>query len=281
MKIQALSKAEQSYLIRLISDLESGHARQWYWLEIAQSLPAAQKTRKATTMGIAIKVLGINACSPILHKMQLKGIGLYQRSGIKFTAFFKQKVSDALLFSGCLLALLQGFHRLPASLQFATWCLALGGAFWHLWQEFRSSQSTNNASILESDELPGAEASLGLPSIMLAAGVKAETSLQLVKGLKYDPDAVIAPLIQALPSIEPDADPSSKQKYLLAGFPWLVLGGINSWLIGVAPEYWGSVFALAMMAGLAYFTHRQRHTWLIMTGSWLSCFALASLVHYI
>ena len=51
MKIQPLSPSEQGTLMRQLSDLESGSARQWYWLEIAQKYPASEHTKKTKTLG--------------------------------------------------------------------------------------------------------------------------------------------------------------------------------------------------------------------------------------
>ncbi|MGL4995130.1 MAG: hypothetical protein ACRC6G_03035, partial [Deefgea sp.] len=154
-----LTPAEQGTLVRLLSDLESGSARQWYWLEIAQKYPASIVSKKTKISSIALYALGINACMAILAKLGIKGLNLYQTASQHFWGLAQHKANDALLFSGCVLSLLLGFNRLPASQQLALWCLALGGAAWQIW---RTVEQFTPPALPESDEesLPGAESSL-------------------------------------------------------------------------------------------------------------------------
>lgn len=277
-----LSDAEQCWLILLLSDLESGHARQWYWLEIAQTLSPATRTPRVHALGIVIRSIGINTCSNILIRLKIKGAHLYQRAANCQAEFFQQKLNDALLFSGSLMALLAGVQRLAASQQFAAWCLGLGGAAWQIWQVIRKNSARNTAETLEVENaLPGSEASLGLPSILLAAGIKPEVSLTLVKGLKNDCDAFLQPLLHNLPALAPSTEFSPLQKACVAAAPWLLLAYINSWIIGRLPHYWGVVGAFAWMTGMAIVSAKTPKAWHLLLASWLGCFGLASLSHSI
>ncbi|WP_348945464.1 hypothetical protein ABHF33_02375 [Chitinibacter sp. FCG-7] len=277
---KAFSLGEQKQIIQQISDLESGHARQWYWLEIAQALPAAEKTRRTKAMGICLKLFGIKLLSPILLKLDIRGLLLYQASARYITDFFRQKSNDALLFTGCMLALLLGFQRLPASLQFATWCLSLGGAGWQIIRVYR--QAKPRSADEQIDPLPGAESSLGLPSILLAAGVASGPSLALVKGIKHDPETFIGPLLQALPSLAPEHEASLPHQCMLASTSWLLLGVSNSYLLGLGNNYWGTAATFLWLALLAIGLHRkQRAAWILLITAWAGCFALASLAHYL
>lgn len=275
-----LTPAEQGTLVRLLSDLESGSARQWYWLEIAQKYPASIVSKKTKIISISLYALGINACMAILAKLGIKGLNLYQTASQYFWALAQHKVNDALLFSGCVLSLLLGFNRLPASQQLALWCLALGGAAWQIW---RTVQQFTPAALPESDEesLPGAESSLGLQGMLLAAGVSPAVSTALVKGIAQDPAGFLAPLLVNLPSLAPDPQPSRTQKVYLSATPWLVIGVISSWLIGLLPALWGGGVVLILMLATGWGIHRALKPVGLLATSWLACGLLARLTHYI
>jgi hypothetical protein len=280
MHLKAFSLGEQKQIIQQISDLESGHARQWYWLEIAQALPATEKNHRTKAMGICLKLFGIKLFSPILLRLNIRGILLYQGSARYITDLFQQKSNDALLFTGCMLALLLGFQRLPASLQFATWCLSLGGASWQMIRVYRQAKPRSVDEQI--DPLPGAESSLGLPSILLAAGIPSGPSLALVKGIKHEPEAFLDSLLQALPSLEPDHKPSLPHRCILAITPWLLLGMSNSYLLGIGDSYWGTGATFVWLTLLAIGLHRKRRAaWILLIAAWAGCFALASLAHYV
>lgn len=281
LKWLQLSEAEQGDLIRQISDLESGHPRQWYWLEIAQTLPPAQRSRRTKLIGIALRAFGIKPFSPILFKSNLKGRQLYQQTATQLLAFGRHKLNDALLFSGSLLAIMAGFGLLPASLQFAAWCLALGGALWQIVRQLKSKPSQSQQTNPETrPELPGAESSLGLPAILLASGLSSALALSLVKGIKHDPAAFIEPLLLNYPALRPEAEADLWVKLCITSGNWLGLGLINSWLIGLFPSHWGTLCAGLLMLGIAARINPIKQSMVIL-GTWLGVFLLASLAHYL
>jgi hypothetical protein len=276
-----LSEAEQSDLIRQISDLESGHPRQWYWLEIAQTLAGAQRSRRTRLIGIALNLFGTKACSPILIKTKIKGGELYQQTAAQLVAFGRHKINDALLFAGSLLSIMVGFGLLPASLQFAAWCLAIGGALWHMARQIKTRPS--QALQINPDtapELPGAESSLGLPAILLASGLSSPLALSLVKGIKQDPATFIEPLLLNYPALRPEPEAELWIKLSITSTGWLGLGLINSWLIGLLPTHWGTLCAMLLMLAIAMWINTKKQA-LVILGTWLGVFLLASLAHYL
>ena len=275
-----LTPAEQGTLMRQLSDLESGSSRQWYWLEIAQKYPASPHTKKTKFLCIAMQLLGINACMAILARLNLKGLNIYHHASQQFWLLAQHKANDALLFSGCVLALLLGFNRLPASQQLAAWCLAIGGAAWQIGRVYRQFTPATEP---ETDEeaTPGAEASLGLQGMLLAAGATPAVSIALVKGIAQDPAGFLAPLLANLPSLAPDPEPSRMQRYVLSAMPWLMVGLSSSWLIGHLPAFWGGGAALAMMLAAGWAIHRAAKPLGLLAISWLACGLLARLTHYI
>jgi len=266
--------------MRQLSDLESGSSRQWYWLEIAQKYPASIVNKKTKFISIALRGLGINACTAILHRLGIKGLNLYHTASQQFWSLAQHKSNDALLFSGCVLSLLLGFNRLPASQQLAAWVVGLGGAAWQLWRTIR--QFTPPA-LPESDEesLPGAEASLGLQGMLLAAGATPAVSITLVKGIAQDPDGFLAPLLANLPSLAPDPQPRRAQQIALSTAPWLLIGVLSSWLIGLLPAFWGGGLVLILMLAAGWGIHRSVKPIALLAVSWLACGLLARLTHYI
>lgn len=280
MKQVMLSLAEQGTLLRQLSDLESGSSRQWYWLEIAQKYPASVKTKKTKLLGIALNTLGINVCKAILQKYGIQGLQLYQTASLQFWSLARHKANDALLFSGCVLAVLMGFNRLPASQQLAAWCLALGGAAWHSWRTLRQFKPTARP---ETDEetTPGAESSLGLQGMLLAAGASPAVAVTLVKGLTQDPAGFLAPLLANLPSLAPDAQPTKAQQVYLSALPWLITGLLSSWLIGLLPAFWGGGLVLALMLAAGWGVHQTIKPVGLMATSWLACGLLARITHMI
>ena len=275
-----LTPAEQGTLIRLLSDLESGSARQWYWLEIAQKYPTSITSKNTKIISIALKALGINACMAILAKSGIKGLHLYHAASQQFWSLAQHKANDALLFSGCVLALLMGFNRLPASQQLAAWVVGIGGAAWQLWRTIREFTPP---ALPESDEepLPGAESSLGLQGMLLAAGASPAVSTALVKGIAQDPSAFLAPLLVNLPSLAPDPAPSRAQQIALSTTPWLLIGILSSWLIGLLPAFWGGGLVLILMLAAGWGIHRSVKPVGLLAISWLASGLLARLTHYI
>lgn len=283
MRPAPLTDAEQRYLIGILSDLESGDARQWYWLEIAHTLPTAKPTQRIHWLGIAFKTLGIKALSPILIKLKIKGADLYLDSAQRLTTYVRQKLNDALLFTGTLIGLMAGFQLLPASLQFATWCTALLGAAWQIMHELRLSKKSKADETIEandSEALPSAESSLGLASILLAAGVNAQLSLTLVKGLKQDPATFTPPLLLHCPRLKPSPEPNLPNKLWLSGLAWLIPGIISSKLLGLVIAPWNALLALCLLGAIAFLLHQQRSARLMMLVSWVGGLALASIAHY-
>lgn len=275
-----LTPAEQATLIRQLSDLESGSSRQWYWLEIAQKYPKPQRTIKTKFACIALQALGINACKAILARLDIKGLALYQPASQQLWALAQHKANDALLFSGCVLAVLMGFNRLPASQQLAAWVVSLGAAAWQLWRTLR--QFTPPALPESAEEsLPGAEASLGLQGMLLAAGVSPAVSAALVKGIAQDPASFLAPLLVNLPSLTPDPQPSRAQKMILSATPWLLIGLMSSWIIGQLPALWGGGLVLILLLAAGWGIHRALKPVGLLAISWLACGLLARLTHYI
>ncbi|MBM5571324.1 MULTISPECIES: hypothetical protein [Deefgea] len=275
-----LTSAEQGSIMRQLSDLESGSSRQWYWLEIAQKYPASIVNKKTKLVSIALRCLGINACAAILRRFGIKGLNLYHAASQQFWALAQHKSNDALLFSGCVLALLLGFNRLPASQQLAAWVVGLGGATWQL---IRTIRQFTPPVLPESDEerLPGAEASLGLQGMLLAAGVSPAVSAALVKGITQDPAGFLAPLLANLPSLAPDSQPSRAQQIALSTTPWLLIGILSSWLIGLLPAFWGGGLVLFLMLAAGWGIHRSVKPIGLLAISWLACGLLARLTHYI
>lgn len=284
MRIAPLTEAEQRHLIGIISDLESGDARQWYWLEIAQTMPSAKPTARIRWLGIATKAFGIATLSPILTTIKVKGSDLYLDTALHLTAYLKHKLNDALLILGSIIGILAGFQLLSASLQFAIWCTTLLGAAWHIIHEIRRTKRQNAIEEIEPNDqepLPSAESSLGLASILLAAGVSPQLSLTLVKGLKQDPVTFTPPLLLHCPRLKPDPQPSLRQRLWLSGLVWLIPGIVSSKLLGVMTAPWSVLLALSVLACIAFLIHPQRAARMILLATWAGVFALASIAHYL
>ncbi len=271
----ALTAAEQGGLMRRISDLESGSARQWYWLEIAQNYPHGTASKKEKILGIALQIFGINACQAILQRLGLTGLALYQTASDTFWRLVQHKTNDAILIIGGVLALLIGFNRLPASQQLAAWCLAIGGAFWQIARIIRTPAPA------PSSEAVGAEDSLGLQGLLITAGVSPAVSTALIKGLIQAPQQFLAPLLVNLPELAPASQPSRAQQYYCSALPWLLIGTTSSAIIGALPPIWGGMTVLVLLLLLAYGIHRSAKPLALLAISWLTCGLLAQLTHWI
>ncbi|QZA82227.1 hypothetical protein [Deefgea piscis] len=270
-----LTAAEQGGLMRRISDLESGSARQWYWLEIAQNYPHDAASKKEKILGIALQVFGINACQAILQRLGLTGLALYQAASDAFWRLLQHKTNDAILIIGGVLALLIGFNRLPASQQLAAWCLAIGGAIWQIIRIYRSPAPAPSSEAL------GAEDSLGLQGLLITAGVTPTVSSALIKGLIQAPQQFLAPLLINLPDLAPATEPSRAQQYACSALPWLVIGTSSSAIIGALPPVWGGICVLLLLLIVAWCMHRAVKPLALLALSWLSCGLLAQLTHWI
>ncbi|WP_373975872.1 hypothetical protein NT239_03655 [Chitinibacter sp. SCUT-21] len=265
-----------------MSDQESGDPRQWYWLEIAQTMPAAQKTPRTRLLGIAIKLFGNKAFSPILLLLKIKGAELYQQVARQQVDFAQKTLCDALLFSGSVLALLAGFQLLTASLQFALWCFGLTASAWQIWRNHRLATPETQLDIEASEmEKLGSESSLGLTGCLLAAGIPATVSLKLLAGIKDQPATVLNELLVHYPRLAPNTNLSKALKNGLTLSINLTITAIGSWLIGISPQYWGLGLVMVLFAILAAGILRQKHVTMMLLTTWLACFALASISHYI
>ncbi|WP_035057806.1 hypothetical protein [Andreprevotia chitinilytica] len=218
-------------LALLLSDLEAGTPRQWYWLEIADALPAVTTTSgKVRFTEKLLGHVGFTLSWPWLQRQALPGIGLYERVLRPVWRRAAEITGDGALCAAALPALLAGFGRLPALQAFLVWLLALFGCIWQGWRFSRTAPSPR--IVTDEEEAPGPEASVGLAGQLLAADVPPTEALRLVVALRADAAAAWPALLPQWPELAPPA-PTAAPRFVL---------GASGWLAGTLPVALGLSF---------------------------------------
>lgn len=269
-----LSSAEQAWLLRALSDLESGAPRQWLFLEIAATLGPAQASRRARLLALAARVVGIAPLLPILERLHLPCMAIYQRNALALGRSARQSFDDAALLLVAFTALLAGFDRLPATRQFVACLLLLIGGVIKYWRVRRRHTPEKQAQP-EEEHLPGAEAALGLQGLLLARGTSPAEVISLLSGLRNALPSTLPRLVAALPELLPE-HPLRHEfvRATLAGWILALLPAL--WLDGWK---WSWLLVILWIAGLAWFFHRRGTFVGLVLGLALASFALARIAH--
>ena len=270
-----LSGQEQAYLLRALSDLESGSPRQWLLLEIAATFGAESASRRTRLLAFLARWLGMAVLWPLLAHWQLPGAALYQASARELGRCARQTLDDAALLLASLTALLAGLDSLPASRQFlASLVLLLGGAvkYWRVCQQHPVAMDAEPSG---EEILPGAEAALGLQGLLLARGLPPPDALTLHTQLKSAPHVALPALLAALPELLPPA-PARGEFLRIALFLWtltiLPALWLNSW-------EWGWIIAILWTLGLTRLSHRSKTFPALILAVAASVYLLARLIH--
>jgi hypothetical protein len=265
----ALTAAEHRQLLLLLSDRESGSARQWLLLELAAVLPAQMASRRIRFMGLLPTALMTALSLPVVRQ-------LYARRNADLTFALVRGCDDAFLLLVATTAFLAGFQRLPASQQFLAWLLLIGGLLFKTWRRMREPVPL----IAEPDgeeSLPGAEAALGMRSLLLARGLPDSQVTGLLERWRSAPESVLPQLLATLPELS--VPPALKRDLILLELAgWAMVLWPATWILG---WHWGWLAVLVLSGGLSWLIHqRLRQPGLIaLTG--LLMFALAKLLHWI
>ncbi|GHD67227.1 hypothetical protein [Jeongeupia chitinilytica] len=254
-------------LARMLSDREAGTARQWYWLEIAATLPKGDgRSGDATPWPGRLAPLW---AWPWLRASRLPGVGLYAAVCEAAWQTARDKAAGGALYAAIAPALLSGLGLLPASQAFAVWLILLSGLLAAPWR-IRPAPAT-------ADPLPGPEECTGLAGLLLASDCPPDRALALVAALRADPDAAWPELLQHLPQLAPPV-PTRQQLAGLRATGWLAGTLPAALLISVLPAPWG--LPAAVLAGAALNTRLiGRRAGLVTAGSAALVYGLGAAVH--
>ncbi|MFC7418505.1 hypothetical protein ACFQNF_01250 [Iodobacter arcticus] len=272
--MQPFSSPEKYALLSALSDLESGSVRQWFFLELAALETKGQRSKRARCWIFLLPKLGPALLAPLLIKRGIQGAALYLPAARHRFDLIRQSLNDALLLAISLLALLAGFDRLTASLQFALWLLAICGAAWQIWRT-RSTLAVNTAD----NTLPGAEASLGLYGILIAKEIDPPLAQRLIKDLRQDISSHLAALQNQLPELAPATGTPYAQAF--KAISWFIPLLPSAWLLGFMPAAWGWIICCLLLIALSYLINRQWQTPALLALSGLCVYALAKLAHWL
>ena len=271
-----LTAPEQAALLRALSDLESGSPRQWFLLEVAASLGAAQASRRTVWAARLARALGVATLMPLWLRWQVPGLALYQANARALGHTARQVVDDAALLLACGSALLAGFDSLPASRQFAAWLLLLLGGAVKTWRIYKAHPLVEAPEVTGEEALPGAESALGLQGMLLARGVLASAALSLLAQLRVTPNSALPALVAALPELQPP--PAARSEFLRAAvYPWSLAIAPALWLNA---WQWGWIMVLLWLAALAWLAHGRKSFVALLLGASLLSFALARVAHF-
>jgi hypothetical protein len=266
------SSSDKAAIYLALSDYESGSPRQWYFLELASLEAKEPRSKRARFWIFLLAKLGPTLLTPALIKRGLSGAILYQNAAQHRYQLICQSLNDAILLNVSLLALLAGFERLTASLQFSLWLLAIGGASWQIWRA--------RATFIEPapHSLPGAEASLGLYGLLIAKGLAPTLATQLLHGLRQQPAQAITLLQKHLPELIPPT--GSRHAKLFKACSWLIPLLPCAWLLGLLPADWGWMICCLMLIAATYPVNRQWQIPALVGLAAVCVYALARLVHW-
>ncbi|KAF0812040.1 hypothetical protein IGB42_03582 [Andreprevotia sp. IGB-42] len=246
MPIPLLSPVSPRDLALILSDLEAGTPRQWFWLEIAATQPASPPPSRLHPAAILLRRGGPALVWPWLRQQKLPGLALYTRSMAPLWQRLAQVAGDSALACTALPALLAGFDRLPAIQLFTVWLLMLGGMAWQGWRAIRTAPPVGR----DDTDLPGPEDSVGITGQLLAAGATASEALALTAALRADASRVWPALQVRLPALAPGLPGRglcgmlSMLAWLAASLPMLLA---LSWL----PAPWGLPAGIILCAAVA------------------------------
>ncbi len=211
-----------------LSDMESGTARQWYWLEIAALYPAQPVSRATRCICRLLQRFGPLLCWSALLKSGLQGTGLYAPPMQLLQRRTRQVMQDAALFSAVIPMLLAGFGRLPATVAFTLWLGVFLGPVWLALNIVRKTPAPVVTDPESDEDLPdhaGPEDVVGLQAMLVATGIAPRQAGQLVSSLHSDPVSALPMLGSLLPELA--APPPSRREY--------ILNAIRTWLMVTLP----------------------------------------------
>lgn len=211
-----------------LSDLESGTARQWYWLEIAALYPAQPASRTTRLVCRLIQRFGPLLCWSALLKSGLQGTGLYAPQMQLLQRRTRQVMQDAALFTAVIPMLLAGFGRLPATVAFTLWLGVFLGPVWLAFNIVRKTPAPAVANIDSDEELPdsaGPEDVVGLQAMLVATGIAPRQAGQLINSLHTEPLSALPMLGSLLPELA--APPPGRREY--------ILNAVRTWLAVMLP----------------------------------------------
>jgi hypothetical protein len=270
--ISMFSSSDKAAIYLALSDHESGSPRQWYFLELAALEAKEPRSKRARFWIFLLAKWGPALLAPALIKRGLSGAALYQSAAQHRYQIIHQSLSDTILLNVSLLALLAGFERLRASLQFALCLLAIGGASWQIWR--------TRATYIEPapHNLPGAEASLGLYGLLIAKGLEPPLATQLLDNLRQHPAQALSQLQKNLPELTPPT--GSRHAKLFKASCWLIPLLPCTWLLGLLPVSWGWIICCLLLIAASYLINRQWQTPALVGLAAVCVYALARLVHW-
>ena len=269
-----LSRPEQAALLRALSDLESGSARQWLFLEIAATLGPAQASQRTRLLAFIGRIVGIAPLLPILDRLQLPGVAIYRRNALALGRSARQTFDDAALLLVAFSTLLAGFDRLPATRQFAACLLLLIGGVIKYWR-VRRLHTHHEKALPDEEYIPGAEAALGLQSLLLTRGVTTAETITLLTGLRTTLPATLPRLVSALPELLPEHP--TRHEFIRAA--------LAGWVVTILPTLWldswkwSWLLVVLWVTGLAWLVHRRKTFVGLVLGLALASFALARIAH--
>jgi hypothetical protein len=270
--ISMFSSSDKAAIYLVLSDHESGSPRQWYFLELAALEAKEPRSKRARFWIFLLAKLGPALLTPALIKRGLNGAILYQNAAQHRYQLICQSLNDAILLNVSLLALLAGFERLTASLQFSLWLLAIGGAGWQTWRA--------RATFIEPapHNLPGAEASLGLYGLLIAKGLAPTLATQLLHDLRKQSAHAIASLQKHLPELIPPT--GSRHAKSFKACSWLIPLLPCAWLLGLLPADRGWMICCLLLIAATYLVNRQWQTPALVGLAAVCVYALARLVYW-
>lgn len=273
MKNTAFAPTEIAALLRALSDFESGSPRQWLFLELASLYPPPTHKHFYSRY---LRRFGPTLCSHWLAQRSMPAMALYQSKHQHLLGIIKQNINDASLLLAGSLALLAGFGRLPASMQFVCWLLWIGGGCYKLWRWLR--QPAPHAHEVSGEEaLPGTEAALGLQSLLLARGLSPSQAGALLQQVQNNIDMALPALLNILPELEPPPLLRHHQTWAIL-LSWSLVLLPAPWLLGWT---WGWLSVIALLAFLSGYLHRRPLAPALIILTSLFCYGLARFVHWL
>ncbi|GGP23397.1 hypothetical protein [Silvimonas iriomotensis] len=237
-------RADPRQVALTLSDLESGTARQWYWLEIAALYPAAAASGTSRFVCRLLRRFGPLLCWSALLKSGVEGTGLYAPQMQLLQRRTRQVLQDAALFTAVIPMLLAGFGRLPATVAFTLWLGVLLGPVWLALNIVRKTPAPVVPDLNGTDELPdraGPEDVVGLQAMLVATGIAPRQAGLLISNLHTEPLTALPMLGSLLPDLVPP--PPTRREY--------ILNAIRTWLAVTLPAAVACVY-LPLVGTLAW-----------------------------
>ncbi|XZG70006.1 hypothetical protein ACTSKR_15375 [Chitinibacteraceae bacterium HSL-7] len=218
------------WLMRQLSDLETGHIRQWYWLELASGTPATSGPR---WLGWLLRHGDIWLAWHWVRA--LPGARIYQNvmgALLHKLALIRQ---DSWLLAMILGASLAGLNQSAPVQVFVVSLAMVGGTLCQLW---RAPLATPR-----SRELPGSEECISIAGALMATGTDATTATALSQALRRGevPDA----LFSQLPELT-HRRPTASRWRLMCMVHWLLPALVVTLSCALLPAPWGVLPALAI-----------------------------------